>query len=94
MYGEHQGHRVGMWPHITLETLFLTSRIRRLPPGDEPRAGDVYWAAILLRVLLEEPSERYWSYGRTDSEHVEGDIKRISTLLLRWQGRLTGMAYV
>lgn len=54
MYGEHQGHRAGMWPHITLETLFLTSRIRRLPPGDEPRAGNAYWAAILLRVLLEE----------------------------------------
>lgn len=26
MYGEHQSHRVGMWPHITLETLLLTSR--------------------------------------------------------------------
>lgn len=43
-----------MWPHITLETLFLTSRIHRLPPGDEPRAGNAYWAAILLHVLLEE----------------------------------------
>lgn len=24
--GEHQGHRVGMWPHVTLETLFLISK--------------------------------------------------------------------
>lgn len=92
MYGEHQGHRVGMRPRVTLETLFLTSRICRLPLGDEPRAGYAYWAAILLHVLLEEPSEHYRSYGRTDSEHMEGDIGRISSPLLRWPGRFTGMA--